>query len=410
MTTTTELTLPQRAAVALGAAEHEKKLALMAEEAKTITEIKNKDGREQCHSMMMSLKNARITIEKTGKAAREDAQAFANAVIAEQKRLIAITEAEELRLQGLRDQWDADREAERLAKIEAERKRVEAIRARINELERTPLLVVGQPSVVIDRIIQSFIDEQIDESFEEFLPEAQAAHAKSLQALQDAMQAAIKAEVEAAERARQQEAEAARLKAEREELARLRAEAEARRAEDERIAAEKRAAEEAAMQAERDRLAAERAELERQQAEINAAREAEERRIAEIHALEEAERAAESKAATSAMNALSEARAAESMPGEVLDQLESVTTGLIADMAIARAATASKSAPLSAPTLRLGQIGERLGFAVTADFLTSLGFAGERIKGAVLFQESDFPRICAALVNHIHAVQQRLAA
>lgn len=66
--------------------------------------------------------------------------------------------------------------------------------------------------------------------------------------------------------------------------------------------------------------------------------------------------------------------------------------------------------PVTPPTLRLGQIGERLGFQVTADFLKSLGFEGVREKGAVLFHESSFDPICEALKRHISGVQQRMAA
>ena len=69
MTATTELTLPQRAAVALGAAEHEKQLILLVAESKTITEIKNADGRTQCHAAYMKLKNARVAIAATSKTA-----------------------------------------------------------------------------------------------------------------------------------------------------------------------------------------------------------------------------------------------------------------------------------------------------------------------------------------------------
>lgn len=60
------------------------------------------------------------------------------------------------------------------------------------------------------------------------------------------------------------------------------------------------------------------------------------------------------------------------------------------------------------PTLRLGQISERLGFAVTAAFLGSLGFepAG-RDKSAVLFHESQFKLICAALRRHIETIQAK---
>lgn len=54
------------------------------------------------------------------------------------------------------------------------------------------------------------------------------------------------------------------------------------------------------------------------------------------------------------------------------------------------------------PTLRLGQIAERLGFALTADFLIKLGFApAGKDRAAVLYHEADYPRICAALVAHI---------
>lgn len=60
----------------------------------------------------------------------------------------------------------------------------------------------------------------------------------------------------------------------------------------------------------------------------------------------------------------------------------------------------------SQPSLRLGQISERLGFTVTADFVSSLGFAPAATdKAAKLYHEADFPRICAALQRHIAKVQ-----
>jgi exodeoxyribonuclease (lambda-induced) len=64
-------------------------------------------------------------------------------------------------------------------------------------------------------------------------------------------------------------------------------------------------------------------------------------------------------------------------------------------------------AAVTAPTLRLGQINERLApVALTADGLARLGFAPAATdKSAKLYHESDFPAICAALVRHINAVQ-----
>jgi hypothetical protein len=61
--------------------------------------------------------------------------------------------------------------------------------------------------------------------------------------------------------------------------------------------------------------------------------------------------------------------------------------------------------PSSAPTLRLGQINERLApIALSAEGLASLGFAPAATdKAAKLYHESSFPLICAALVRHIEA-------
>lgn len=70
-----------------------------------------------------------------------------------------------------------------------------------------------------------------------------------------------------------------------------------------------------------------------------------------------------------------------------------------------------RTTPTTPPSLRLGQIAERLGFALTADFLRVLGFApAAKDRAAVLYHESDFPSICAALIRHIGSVQTKQAA
>ena len=83
---TKELTMPERAAVALGTAEHEKTLIELSKKYADIVEIKNPAGREQTHGAYMMLKNARVSIEKAGKDARDDATKFSKAVIAEVDR------------------------------------------------------------------------------------------------------------------------------------------------------------------------------------------------------------------------------------------------------------------------------------------------------------------------------------
>ncbi|MBY8934246.1 YqaJ viral recombinase family protein [Pseudomonas fluorescens] len=79
--------------------------------------------------------------------------------------------------------------------------------------------------------------------------------------------------------------------------------------------------------------------------------------------------------------------------------------------------TPIKAAETAAPAaddgqrFKLGDLSDRLGFTVSADFLRSLGFevvANER--GASLYREVDFPRICAALISHIQKVQNIRAA
>jgi hypothetical protein len=74
-------------------------------------------------------------------------------------------------------------------------------------------------------------------------------------------------------------------------------------------------------------------------------------------------------------------------------------------------AAQTSDAMANEPRLRLGEISQRLGFDVTANFLASLGFAPvAQEKAAKLYSAADFPRICAALQRHISAVSPAKAA
>ncbi|CAN7323155.1 Heme peroxidase [Variovorax sp. LjRoot84] len=67
--------------------------------------------------------------------------------------------------------------------------------------------------------------------------------------------------------------------------------------------------------------------------------------------------------------------------------------------------------PTSKPTLSLGQIKERIApIQITADGLATLGFNGLKDRGSVLFHESEYPHILAALVAHVQAIQAKQAA
>jgi len=116
---------------------------------------------------------------------------------------------------------------------------------------------------------------------------------------------------------------------------------------------------------------------------------------AEAKAREEARAAA---AATAAQAAPALTPAA---PAGVIDRGESPAgQALIA----AAAPVANEQA-----TLKLGTVCERLGLTMTAAFVeTTLGIpAAKTDRAAKLYRESDFPRICAALVDHIHRTAAR---
>lgn len=67
--------------------------------------------------------------------------------------------------------------------------------------------------------------------------------------------------------------------------------------------------------------------------------------------------------------------------------------------------------PTGAPTLRLGQINDRLApIALSAEGLATLGFKHAATdKAAKLYHEEVFPQICAALIEHIDAAARGLA-
>ncbi|WP_257829269.1 hypothetical protein [Burkholderia glumae] len=304
MTTTTELTVVERAAVSLQSTEREIALRELVAKSTDLVEIKNAAAREQVHGAAMALRTARTDIEKAGKAARDDANAFSKAVIAEEKRLVAITEPEEKRLLALRQAWDDEIEAKKEAKRQAEALRVAAIRERIDVIRALAARMVGRPSFAVAVEIEALevLDISLDR-FQELTGEAEAARGATLDKLRELHAAALAHEAEEARLAAERDA----LKRERAALAEQQRQEQEARAEQERIDRERREAEEAARRAQQERedaerrealaaeearLAEQRAEMARQQAEIDR-REREQREREEAAAREmaaEAER------------------------------------------------------------------------------------------------------------------------
>lgn len=282
----------ERAALALNSSQTERDLLALATKHASIQVIKDKAGRDQAHGAAMEVKRARTTIERTGKEARDDANKFSKAVIAEQARLVAIIEAEERRLTALRDAWDAEQEKIKEAAAAAERFRVEQIVSRIEAIKGFERMARDcRTSAAVQRLLDSL--EKVDlTGMDEF--EDRARHV-FIEARQELLLILTLRQIEEKDRARvkaEQEAEAARLAAERAELER------------QRVAAAAKA------NAEADRLAKERAALEAARIEFEQRQRAhEERERAERQAREEATRAATAKSAEEA--ALSAAVAAQ---------------------------------------------------------------------------------------------------
>ncbi|MCC7184586.1 MAG: hypothetical protein IT509_13605, partial [Rhodocyclaceae bacterium] len=307
---TTALTVTARAALALSSDQTRKDLQELVKKSANIKEVKNVAGREECHSAAMVLVRARTTITKTGKAAREDAAAFQKAVIAEEKALIAITEAEEARLLALRDAWDAARAAEKAEAERIERLRVETIHLRIADIrEAGNLALQCRTSAMVEALIDKLDGATLD-GFDEFTEEAERARETTLARMKEIAATKLAEEQERARVKAEQEAEAARLALERAELERQRKEA----AEQARIAAQERAEQEAKAKAAREadeaaaqaildaealRLADERAAFEAEQAAARAAAQAQADELARQRAEFDAElrrRAAEAEA------------------------------------------------------------------------------------------------------------------
>ena len=277
MSTSKELTVQQRAAVAMESSKAAAELKALAESSKCITEITNRAGREECHSAAMAATKARTAIVQAGKAARDDATRFSKAVIAEEARLIAIIQPEESRLKVLRDEWDAKEAREKAAKAEAERLRVLEISQRIALFKQatSDAARFDVTATKAGEILAELQAIEIDSSFAEFFGEAKEAHAAAV--------ADIRATVEAKRAA---EEAAAKAEADRVEAARV-------AAEEARIAEQKRNEEEARAKAKADAEAAERAERERAEA---AARKAEQDKADELRRAESERLAAERKA------------------------------------------------------------------------------------------------------------------
>lgn len=263
-----------------------------------IYDVTTTGGMKDAKEARLAVREPRFEVERIRKAAKAPILALGKKLDSEAARITAELLKIEEPIDTVIKAEEARKEAEKQAKIEAEMRRVADLQERVAELRGNRALSSHSGSGLIAGHVADLEKILVDDSFQEFRQQAEDAKASGLSWLRELHAAALA-----------HEAEQKRILAEREELARLRAEQAEREAQDRaRRAAEDRAAQQAreaearkqaeelarqreeqerAAQAERDRLAEEqrrldaaRAEIERDAREQREAQEAEERRIA----------------------------------------------------------------------------------------------------------------------------------
>ena len=253
-------------------------------------DVNTTDGLKEAKEARSDVRGYRTGLEKMRKELKAPALERSRLIDSEAKQITAELVELETPIDAQIKEHEAKKEAERQAKIEAEQKRVEGIQERIGKLRSWADDAVREnlPSDHLEQWIADIDAEPIDESFDEFLDQAQDAKTATLARLREIHAATV-----------ERETEQTRLSAERAELEELRtanekreAQAQARRKRAEAKAREKREAEEQKQREELEaqrkeqaeaqkkidkenaRLAKERAELERQQREEKERKEA----------------------------------------------------------------------------------------------------------------------------------------
>lgn len=268
------------------------------------------------------------------------------------------------------------KEDEKLAKIAAERVRMEAHEAAIASIHRIPADMADKSAIDIAYSMQSCGNTIVGDEWEEYKDRAAAAYAETIDRLEELRKTKLAAEEKAIADAAAAEAERLRVIAEQAEIERNRV----------------------AQAAEAQRLADQQAEVKRQADELAAAR-----------AQFEADKLA------------AQAPAADPVPEvplvdprqidlvQAITEQEATTTAAPVGILVRSYGFSSSiptqaptEAPASPPTLRLGRIGELLGPTISAEFLAELGFVHAKASTpGKFYHEREFPLICDAFIARI---------
>lgn len=335
-------------------------------------------------------RDPRIALEKARKAAKAPVLELGKAIDAFAGRIEAQLLIGENNYDGQIKAHEAAVKEAAIARAKAEAERVARHEAGLNTIRLYVQKANGLDSSKLRAGIEALAAQRYGAEWEEFAAKAVIAQTETLETLQSMLNIAVQREEEAAERERQRAENArvaAELAAQKAALAeQQRVAAEQKRKDDEAEAA-RRAAAEAEQRAQAAALAEAQAKLDAANAELQA-------KLDKIAADEKAKTEAEK-----TMQLVADQAAA-------IKQIEEAFEADYAGAPLVEALPAPPPAAEPPPSLKIGDICDRLGFIVNEAFLRDkLGFARRNTEGrGCLFHESDFPLICGALVRHIHKV------
>lgn len=244
-----------------------------------VFDVTTREGMEAARKGRAELRGYRVDLEKVRVEIKAPALERCRLIDAEAKRISAALEALEDPIDSTIKLEEKRKEREAMEAAMAEQRRKDALLARIAEIRQLPSACVGKSSAQLLRALEEATAlTTIGPDFGEFRVEAEDA-LKSALAQMSVMLSGVQA----------QEAEAERIKAERAELAKLRAADEQReRDRQAQIADENRIRAEEAAEARRVIEAEQRASREKIEAEERAARQARVAEEAKLHAEREA--------------------------------------------------------------------------------------------------------------------------
>lgn len=226
---------------------------------RAVFDVATTKGMQEAKEARAELRGYRVDLEKTRVEIKAPALERCRAIDAEAKRITATLVELEDPIDGSIKAEEGRKQQEAMEKVMAEQRRKDAILAKIEAMRGKVIALAGKHSAEIANAIEVMNATEITAAeFAEFHGEAVVAWNATLARLRDLHVAQVASE-----------AEAIRIRAEREELAKLRAEADvrerehrARMAEEERVAREARATEDARVAGERAKVEAERRAME----------------------------------------------------------------------------------------------------------------------------------------------------